>query len=170
MFLYSLLEQNFLNRYGKVRDIMKMYNIFRFYDSYLDETLNKYAIKEQMQKHMTELITWGIILYNRNSIQNNSFVSFQRPRNNIHKKILEKKWELIKSHYLRLKDTTSTIKYNKNDIVLFGYFLQCNPRRINLNNFYLQKLIEIIFDNGRKSNYIIGSTVQKEVSVIEENE
>jgi hypothetical protein len=48
MHLCSLLEENFLDRYGKVRDIMKMYNIFRYYDSYLEDSLNKFEVKEQL--------------------------------------------------------------------------------------------------------------------------
>ena len=86
-------------------------------------------------------------------------MSFQRSKNNIHKKILEAKLELIKSHYLRLKNDDSTIKYNINDIILFGYILKCDPYWKPNDDIYLRNLIEIIFDNVHKSNSVLGSSV-----------
>ena len=46
-----------------------MYNIFRYYDSYLEDSLNKFEIKEQLMPNLKELMTWGIIVYNKNSVR-----------------------------------------------------------------------------------------------------
>ena len=52
MRLSSLLEENFLSRYGKVSDVAKMYDIFRFEDSYLEDGSNRPWIRREMEEYI----------------------------------------------------------------------------------------------------------------------
>ena len=40
--IFRMLQQNYVNRFGKVKDIRNMSSIFRYYDSYLSNSLNRY--------------------------------------------------------------------------------------------------------------------------------
>lgn len=93
-----------------------------------------------MENHLKEVLTWGIIVYNKNTVRENSFQSFQRSKNNVYHKIIEKKNELIKTYYSRLRTPLSVMKYNKKDIIEFGYCLKTSKTPLT-NNIFLQKLI-----------------------------
>lgn len=70
-----------------------------------------------MKDHLKEVLTWGIIVYNKNTVRENSFQSFQRSKNNVYQKIIDKKNELIKIHYSRFRTPLTVTKYNKKDII-----------------------------------------------------
>lgn len=89
---------------------------------------------------MKEVLTWGILVYNKNTVRENSFQSFQRSKNNIYQKIIDKKNELLKIYYSRFRTPLTVIKYNKKDIIEFGYCLKTGRTALN-NNIFLQKLI-----------------------------
>lgn len=89
---------------------------------------------------MKEVLTWGIIVYNKNTVRENSFQSFQRSKNNIYQKIIDKKNELIKIYYSRFRTPLTVIKYSKKDIIEFGYCLKTGRSALT-NNIFLQKLI-----------------------------
>lgn len=107
---------------------------------------------------MKEILTWGIIVYNKNTVRENSFQSFQRSKNNIYQKIIDKKNELIKIYYSRFRTPMTVIKYSKKDIIEFGYCLKAGKTALT-NNIFLQKLVEVIFDNGKRANNIIGGSI-----------
>jgi hypothetical protein len=93
-------------------------------------------------------------------VKENSFFSIQRSKNNIFQKIVKKKEELIKTYYLRHKDPITVVKHNRKDIIELGYLLRTSNYKVSSTySIFMQKLIEIIFDNGKRSNSIMGASL-----------
>lgn len=76
-----MLEENFIHRFGRVKDIANMYKIFRFQDAYLEDSTNRYQLIKDMEQIIKELLTWGILIYNRNSIKASGLFKIQRSKN-----------------------------------------------------------------------------------------
>ena len=68
-----------------------MQDIFRYYDSYLEDTVNRYELKGQMEDNVKELVTWGVLIYNRNTRRDGQMYKMQRSKNNIVKQLAKKK-------------------------------------------------------------------------------
>ena len=60
-----------------------MAEIFRFYDSYLGDAVNKYELKTSMEANVKELVTWGVLIYNRNTKRDSQMYKMQRSKHNI---------------------------------------------------------------------------------------
>ncbi len=93
-----LLQENYLERYGKIKDVKNMSHIFCMDDSlfsYLDIVQN-----EQVMDLKIMLVTWGIIVYNKNSRTDNmGFRKISKSEcTNIDRKVKEKK-RLLKVYF-----------------------------------------------------------------------
>lgn len=65
----KLLQENYLERYGKVRDVAKMADVFRMYDSFFSYK-NGYE-DEEVKEIKVKLVAWGMLIYNKNSRTDN---------------------------------------------------------------------------------------------------
>ena len=50
---------------------------------------------------MKELFTWGILIYNKNTIRDRKFYKIQRSKNNSINKIIYKKINIVKCFYTK---------------------------------------------------------------------
>jgi hypothetical protein len=94
-----------------------MYKIFRYYDSYLANTLNRFELMNEMQTIIKELYTWGILIYNRNSIRDGKMYKIQRSKNNTVQQLIKKKLEIVKSYFTQTKDGG---RYRVRDVINFA--------------------------------------------------
>lgn len=125
-----------------------MYRIFRFEDSYLEDSSNRPMIQREMEDYIKELLTWGIILYNKNSVRPKAFVPFQRSKNPLIQKTLQKKLNLLKVYYLKRDLASLGFNYRLRDMLYFAFFSRSERVR-NDYGFLHQKLIELVFDQRR---------------------
>lgn len=154
-----------------MRDVAKMYGIFRYLDSYLGGRMGRYEVKESMEGEMKELLTWGIIVYNKNSVRESTFQSIQRSKNSIYLKIIRKKEEIIRTYYSRSKSITSTTQYRTRDLIHYAHFLRTtNLKALSNYNLFLSHLVDLVFHSGKRANNISCATVNRETNVIQDEE
>ena len=121
-----------------------MAKLLCYYDAYLEDSTNRHTLALEMEENITLLLTWGVILYNKNSeLQKSGFSSIQRSRNNLTIKVIKKKIELLKSYFLRPYNLKDFPKSHIRDILRLSQqsYLRGRPS----DNYFLQRLHELVF-------------------------
>jgi hypothetical protein len=103
---------------------------------------------------MTEMITWGILIYNKNNKDINtnkshkSLFRIKRSKNNIFQNLLKKKKDIVKKYFMHVNDC----HYKWKDIVLYAYYMKSWPVKENLLTVENEFLCSIIFKAKKFSN------------------
>jgi hypothetical protein len=94
------------------------------------------------------LLTWGILIYNRNSVRASALFKIQRSKNTLNSTTINKKLNLIKSYYLKAGNAGFFWHYRLKDVLMFAFFTK--PQRPSpYYSVMHQKLVEVIFDTHR---------------------
>lgn len=109
-----------------MRDVGDMYDVFRFYDSYLWGCLNRFELLERMEESVQVMLSWGVVVYNRNAQKGDakSLVRIQRSKNNVSLKLLRKKMDLIRSHFTKFKVNEGVYRSRVKDVILYAYYIK----------------------------------------------
>ena len=110
-------------------------------------------------------MTWGILIYNRNSTREKGLFRIQRSRNTISSRLIKKKREIIKSHYLRVSNNTP---YRMSDMLHFAAYSKTDRYKNDYSPLH-QKLINLVYET-RKSSLVSQAEVDSMVSVIQDEE
>ena len=109
-------------RYGSIRDVGQMGQLFCQFDSYLMGCINKWEIMRGMTDSMNELIAWGVIIYNRNSVRNGMFWQISRSKLRITQRLIQKKIEVVRSLFTERKEGEGRTRFR--DVVTLAHILQ----------------------------------------------
>ena len=86
---------------------------------------------------MKEMFTWGVLVYNRNSVREKSMFRIQRSKNKIHQELIKRKLETIRSHYLRNQEGG---QYKVWDVLTFAFLTGNSRYKMNYSPLH-QRLI-----------------------------
>lgn len=142
-----------------------MYNIFRYHDAYLEDSTNRFQLKREMEQIMKELLTWGILIYNRNSVKASSLFKIQRSKNALNERTIQKKLNLIKSYYLKPDYAGYFWHYRIKDVLMYAYYTKTDRPRQDYT-FMHQKLIEVIFDTRRSAK--VSEPISAETNIMQD--
>ena len=97
---------------------------------------------KEMHQIMKELHTWGILIYNRNTVRDGRFYRMQRSKNNAMKQLISKKINIVKSYYTQ---TPEGGRYRLKDILSFAALTKTSRYKLEHPPLH-QKLIELLKD------------------------
>lgn len=143
-----------------------MYGVFRYYDTCREEGLT-YGQRSLMEPHLKELLTWGVLVYNRNSNRESRVMcTIQRARNNVVARLVQQKHELVRAHFVNTSNKAGAYRHRSKDVLRLAQCLRVERNKQPLP-FHLQKLLEIVKETGRRA--AIGEIDAKE-NVVGDNQ
>ena len=90
-----------------------------------------------MEEMMKELLTWGILIYNRNTIRDRKMYRIRRSKNNAIRLLIKKKMDVIKTHYLRSPEGG---RYKLVDIVTFALMTKHSRSQYDYHPLHIKLL------------------------------
>lgn len=116
---------------------------------------------------MKELLTWGILIYNRNSVKATTLFKIQRSKNALNERTIQKKLNIIKSYFMKPEHANCFIHYRIKDIIMYALHSK-SPRPKQDYSPMHQKLVELINDNRRSSR--LNDPVSAETNIMKDEE
>jgi len=108
--------------------------MFRYYDSYLVDGLNRFELLDQMEPNLRELLAWGILVYNKNSFRDKAMFKIKRSRQLVINKIIDRKKQLLRTYFVR---NSIYGRYCLRDIIRLAYCLKVETSKQHNYGFYL---------------------------------
>ena len=90
-----------------------------------------------MEQIVKELLTWGILIYNKNTIRDKRMYRIKRSKNNAIRQLIKKKIDIIKTHYLQ---TPEGGKYRVRDVVAFAHLTKDSHFQYNYHPLHTKLL------------------------------
>jgi hypothetical protein len=116
---------------------------------------------------MKELLTWGILIYNRNSTKATTLFKIQRSKNTLNERTIQKKLNIIKSYFLKPDYANYFIHYCIKDVIMYALHSKSLRPKHDYSSMH-QKLVELIYDNRRSSR--VNDLVSAEINIMKDEE
>ena len=109
---------------------------------------------------MKKLLTWGILIYNKNTVRDNKMYKMERSKNKILKELIRKKKQIIHGYYTK---TSEGGRYRLKDVIYFAMMSKTMNYRSHFQTLHT-KLVDLVTDT-RKST--ISTQIDSQLNTIQ---